>query len=221
MTTTPVGRPEPSTTERSGLAIVVVMIGVMITAVDTTIVVLALPEIERSLHVALDSVIWVVIGYLLVITLLATQVGRLGDMFGRVRMYEAGFVVFIVGSALCALAWDEASVVAFRLLQGVGGALVTANSGAIIADLFPRDQRGKAYGYNGIGFSLGAVLGILLGGAIVTYVSWRWIFWINVPIGLIGTGLALRVLHDRGGPQRRRLDLAGLATLGLGLFGIL
>ena len=104
------------------MAIVVVMIGVMITAVDTTIVVLALPEIERSLHVVLDSVIWVVIGYLLVITLLATQVGRLGDMFGRVRMYETGFVVFIVGSALCALAWDEASIVAFRLLQGVGGA---------------------------------------------------------------------------------------------------
>ncbi len=205
----------------SGIAIVVVMIGVMITAVDTTIVVLALPEIERSLHVALASVVWVVIGYLLVITLLATQVGRLGDMFGRVRMYEAGFLVFIVGSALCALAWDEASIVAFRVLQGVGGALVTANSGAVIADLFPREQRGRAYGYNGIGFSLGAVLGILLGGAIVTYVSWRWIFWINVPIGLAGVGLALRLLHDRGGRQRHRLDLVGMTTLGLGLFGVL
>ncbi len=203
------------------MAIVVVMIGVMITAVDTTIVVLALPEIERSLHVVLDSVIWVVIGYLLVITLLATQVGRLGDMFGRVRMYEAGFVVFIVGSALCALAWDEASIVAFRLLQGVGGALVTANSGAIIADLFPRERRGRAYGYNGIGFSLGAVLGILLGGAIVTYVSWRWIFWINVPIGLVGVGLALRLLHDRGAREGHRLDVVGMVTLGLGLFGVL
>ncbi len=206
---------------RSGLSIVVVMIGVMITAVDTTIVVLALPEIERSLHVVLDSVIWVVIGYLLVITILATQVGRLGDMFGRVRMYEAGFAVFIVGSALCALAWNEMSIVAFRVLQGVGGALVTANSGAIIADLFPREERGKAYGYNGIGFSLGAVLGILLGGAIVSYVSWRWIFWINVPIGLVGVILAVRVLRDRGEPETHRLDLVGMATLGLGLFGVL
>jgi EmrB/QacA subfamily drug resistance transporter len=202
-------------------AILVVMIGVMITAVDTTIVVLALPEIEQSLHVALDSVIWVVIGYLLVITLLATQVGRLGDTFGRVKMYETGFVVFMAGSALCALAWDEASIVAFRLLQGIGGALVTANSGAIIADLFPRKERGRAYGYNGIGFSLGAVLGILLGGAIVTYVSWRWIFWINVPIGLVGVGLALRILHERAERERHRLDLVGMATLGLGLFGIL
>jgi MFS family permease len=90
------------TTVHPGLGLAVIMIGVLITAVDTTIVVLALPETERGLHVALNSVIWVVIGYLLVITLLATQVGRLGDMFGRVRMYEAGFVVFIVGSALCA-----------------------------------------------------------------------------------------------------------------------
>ena len=221
VTATPLEAHRPPTEAGSGLAIVVVMIGVMITAVDTTIVVLALPEIERSLHVVLDSVIWVVIGYLLVITLLATQVGRLGDMFGRVRMYEAGFVVFIAGSALCAAAWDEASIVSFRLLQGVGGALVTSNSGAIIADLFPRDQRGKAYGYNGVGFSLGAVLGILLGGAIVTYVSWRWIFWINVPIGLAGVGLALRLLHERGERERHRLDLVGMVTLGLGLFGIL
>ena len=92
------------------------------------------------------------------------------------------------------MAWDEGSIVVFRVLQGVGGAFVTANSGAVIADLFPREQRGKAYGYNGIGFSLGAVLGILLGGAIVTYVSWRWIFWINVPIGLAGVGLAVLFL---------------------------
>ncbi|HET9082109.1 MAG TPA: MFS transporter [Trebonia sp.] len=221
MTTARVKPSESPAKQTAGLAIVVVMIGVMITAVDTTIVVLALPVIERSLHVALASVIWVVIGYLLVITLLATQVGRLGDMFGRVRMYEAGFVVFIVGSALCALAWDETSIIAFRLLQGIGGALVTANSGAVIADLFPREKRGRAYGYNGIGFSMGAVLGILLGGAIVTYFSWRWIFWINVPIGLIGVTLALRVLHDRGQPERHRLDLWGMVTLGLGLSGIL
>ena len=218
VTTTPVSpAPRQIRSERPGLAIVVVMIGVLITAVVTTIVVLALPEIERGLHVALDSVIWVVIGYLLVITLLATQVGRLGDMFGRVRMYEAGFVVFIVGSALCALAWDEASIVVFRVLQGVGGAFVTANSGAVIADLFPREQRGKAYGYNGIGFSLGAVLGILLGGAIVTYVSWRWIFWINVPIGLAGVGLAvlfLAIMYLQGPRQLSPLHAAVLLISG-------
>src|SRR5579871_2918061 len=103
----------------------------------TTIVVLALPAIQRSLHIGLASVVWVIIGYLLMITVLATQVGRLGDMFGRVRMYETGFVVFTVGSLACALAWSEVSLIVFRLVQGVGGALITANSGAVIADTFP------------------------------------------------------------------------------------
>jgi MFS family permease len=151
-------------TKHRGLAMIVVMAGVLITAIDTTIVVLALPEIERGLKVGLASVIWVIIGYLLVITLLATQVGRLGDMFGRVRMYEAGFLVFVLGSLACALSWNEASIIIFRIIQGIGGAFVTANSGAIIAGLYPPEQRGRAYGYNSIGWSLGAVLGIIIGG---------------------------------------------------------
>jgi EmrB/QacA subfamily drug resistance transporter len=206
---------------RTGLALAVIVTGVLITAVDTTIVVLALPEIQRALHIGLSSVIWVIIGYLLVITLLATQVGRLGDMLGRVRMYETGFVIFIIGSALCALAWNDVSIVVFRLVQGVGGALVTANSGAVIADTFPAERRGRAYGFNSIGWSIGAVIGIIIGGLIVTYISWRWIFWINVPIGSAAFVAALRVLHDRGERQRRRIDVAGMLTLGLGLFGVL
>ena len=226
MTSEPATAPPPATRQgepstHTGLAMVVVMTGVLITAVDTTIVVLALPEIERGLQVALSSVIWVVIGYLLVITLLATQVGRLGDMFGRVRMYEAGFGVFILGSLLCALAWNEASIIGFRVLQGIGGALVTANSGAVIADLYPPERRGRAYGYNALGWSLGAVLGIVVGGLIVSYVSWRWIFWINVPIGTGALVLATRVLREQGGRARRHLDLAGMVSLGLGLFGVL
>jgi EmrB/QacA subfamily drug resistance transporter len=204
-----------------GLGLVVIMSGVLMTAVDTTIVVLALPEIQRSLHVALSAVVWVIIGFLLVITLLSTQVGRLGDMFGRVRMYEAGFIIFVVGSLACALAWNEASIIAFRVLQGCGGALILANSGAVIADLYPRDKRGRAYGYTSVGYTAGAVLGIVIGGLIVTYISWRWIFWINVPTGIVAVGLAMRVLRDSGERKRRRLDLPGMITLGLGLFGVL
>jgi len=206
---------------RRGLGLAVVMTGVLITAVDTTIVILALPEIERGLTIDLASVIWVVIGYLLVITLLATQVGRLGDMFGRVRMYEAGFVIFIAGSALCALSWDGSSMIGFRIVQALGGALITSNSGAVIADLFPPHLRGRAYGFNGIGWSAGAVLGIVLGGVIVTYISWRWIFWINVPIGVAAVLLAVRVLHDQGERRQHHLDLPGMVSLGLGLFGVL
>jgi EmrB/QacA subfamily drug resistance transporter len=209
------------TPRQQHLALLVVVVGVMIAAVDTTIVVLALPEIQRSLHIGLASVVWVIIGYLLVITVLATQVGRLGDMFGRVRMYETGFAIFTVGSLACALSWSEAALIAFRLLQGVGGALITANSGAVIADTFPPHARGRAYGFNAIGWNTGAVLGVVLGGAIVTYVSWRWVFWINVPIGIAAILVALRVLVDRGARVRRRLDWPGMATLAIGLFSIL
>src|ERR1700734_496575 len=207
----------PGGTPRTGLALAVIMAGVLMTAVDTTIVVLALPEIQRSLHVALTDVVWVITGFLLVITLLSTQVGRLGDMFGRVRMYETGFAVFVVGSLLCALAWNEASIITFRVVQGIGGALIMANSGAVIADLYPREQRGLAYGFTSLGWTIGAVLG----GLIVTYMSWRWIFWINVPTGIVAIGVALRVLSDKGERVRQRLDPLGMVTLGLGLFGVL
>ena len=98
---------------------------------------------------------------------------------------------------------------------------MTANSGAVIADLFPPERRGRAYGFNAVGWSIGAVLGIVVGGAIVTYISWRWIFWINVPIGACGVALAVRVLSDTGQRVRHRLDLVGMGTLGLGLFGVL
>ncbi|MDA8102938.1 MAG: MFS transporter [Nitrospiraceae bacterium] len=220
-TETPITPSDAGARRHLALAMAVVMTGVLITAVDTTIVVLALPEIQHSLRISLASVVWVVIGYLLVITLLATQVGRLGDMYGRVRMYQAGFLIFIVGSAACALSWNETSIIGFRILQGLGGALVSSNSGAVIADLFPPSQRGRAYGFNSVGWSLGAVLGIVLGGAIVTYVSWRWIFWINVPIGLAAVALAVKVLHDVGERRRHKLDIVGMVLLGAGLFGVL
>jgi EmrB/QacA subfamily drug resistance transporter len=197
------------------------MAGVMVTAVDTSVVVLAIPALQVELHVGLASVVWVVSAYLLALTLLATQAGRLGDMFGRVRMYEGGLVVFVVGSALCACAWDQASLVGFRVLQGVGGAMVASNSGAVLAELFPRDQRGRAFGYNSVAWSAGAVVGVLVGGVVVTWTSWRWIFWINVPIGLAAAAGCLWALSQAPGRQRHRLDLAGMATLGSGLLGVL
>src|SRR6201992_726254 len=197
------------------------MAGVLMAGVDTHIAGRALPEIQRSLHVALSDVVWVIISFLLVITLLATQVGRLGDMFGRVRMYETGFAVFVVGSLLCALAWNEASIIVFRVVQGVGGALIMANSGAVIADLYPRDQRGRAYGFTSLGWTIGAGLGVVLGGLVVTYISWRWIFWINVPTGAAAIAVALRVLRDQGERTRQRLDPLGMVALRLRLVVVL
>lgn len=203
------------------IAQIVVMIGVLMVALDATIVVMALPDMEGSLHISPSDVAWVVIGYLLVITVLATQVGRLGDILGRVKMYQAGFVVFVLGSVLCAISTEAAMLIGFRALQGVGGALMVANSGAVIADAFPVERRGRAYGLNAMGWNVGAVLGILLGGVIVTYVSWRWVFWINVPVGVIAIILALRVLKDHGDRRRQPVDFPGMVTLGLGAFGVL
>ncbi|MGO8683225.1 MAG: MFS transporter [Thermoleophilia bacterium] len=221
-TSTATTRPAaPAKPVHTGLALLVVVTGVLIAAVDTTIVVLALPVLERSLHVSLSGIIWVIIAYLLVMTILSTQVGRLGDMFGRVRMYEVGFGVFVLGSLLCALATNEATIIGFRILQGIGGALISANSGAVIADTFPVERRGRAYGYTSVGWSVGAVLGILLGGLITTYVSWRWIFGINVPIGIAAIFLAVRVLHDRGERHRHQVDGIGMILLGGGLFCVL
>ncbi len=217
----PAADPSVQAARRRGLALFVIVIGVLIAAVDTTIVILALPAMRQSLHVGLGSVVWVVLGYLLTITVLATQVGRLGDLFGRVRMYEAGFALFIVGSALCALSWNQGSIVAFRLLQGVGGALISANSGAVIADIFPPHERGRAYGYTSIGWNLGAVLGILAGGLLVTLLSWRWIFWINVPIGAVALALAFYALDARAEHRARRLDALGMALMAGGLVAIL
>lgn len=185
-------------TVRRRLGMVVVMVGVLIAAVDSTIVVLALPAIEHDLHISLSSVTWVVVGYLLLMTVLVTQVGRLGDMYGRVRLYKIGFAVFVTTSVLCALAWDGPSIIGFRLLQGIGAALIAANSSAVISELYPPQERGRAYGYNALGFSLGSVLGVLLGGIVVTYLSWRWVFWINLPIGILALALASRVLRDNG-----------------------
>jgi len=198
-----------------------VVVGVLITAVDATIVFLALPEIQRSLKVGVAAEVWIVNSYLLVITVFSTQMGRLGDMFGRARMYEAGFAIFVVGSFACALAWAPAALVAFRILQGVGGSMITANSGAVIADTFEASNRGRAYGVNSVGWGTGAVLGVVLGGVIVKYISWRWIFWISVPIGLGATVLARRVLVDRPGARQQRMDWRGIVTLGLGLLGLL
>jgi len=210
-----------ATSTHRALAFAVVMIGVLIAAVGMTALVLALPEVERDLHTGLSSMIWVTIGYALAVTVLATQGGRLGDTFGRVLMFEVGTVIFVVSSVLCALAWDKVSILAFLGLEGAGGALIAANSGAIIADIFPPERRSRTYGYNAAAWGLGAVLGILIGATFVTYLSWPWVFWVNVPVGTVVVVLAFMVLKDAGPRPKNGLDVIGIVTLGLGLFGVL
>ncbi len=210
-----------ATSTHQGLGIAAVTIGVLMAAVSATVLTLGLFQTARSLHITLGSMIWVMVGYLLVMTVLAIQGGRLGDTFGRARMFQIGTVIFLVSSALCALAWDQPSILAFLGLQGVGGALIAANSGAIIADILPPDRRNRGYGFGTVGWGIGAVLGILIGAALVTYLSWPWEFWVDVPLAAITAALAFMVLKDVGQRPEDRLDPIGIVTLGLGLFGLL
>jgi len=203
------------------VTIVIIMMGVMMSAVDTTAVVLGLPVIMEDLNTDIIGVIWVLMGYLFVITILGTQVGRIGDMLGRVKMYNLGFAVFTLGSLFCGLASNGPELIGFRLVQGVGGALISSNSGAIIADTFSFRERGKAFGYTGLGFSVGAVLGILVGGIFVTFLNWRYIFFINIPIGIAATAAGYLLLQERSPRIKAKLDLVGMTLLGVGLFLIL
>jgi len=203
------------------IAIVVIMLGVTMSGIDTSAVVLALPVMIQDLHSDILSMIWVIMGYLLIITILGTQVGKLGDMFGRVRMYNLGFAVFTFGSLLCGFSVSGPQLIAFRVVQGIGGALLTANSGAIIADTFAPRERGRAYGITGAGYSIGAILGILVGGAFVTFLSWRYIFFINLPIGIVATSVGFLKLRERSPSIKTKLDLGGIIILGTSLFFIL
>jgi len=205
--------PAPGRVHHPQLVLLVITLGTLMAAVDVTIVILALPTMGTELHSPLGTIIWVILLYLLVTTLLTTQLGRVGDIYGRARLYNTGFAVFTIASVLCGLAPSDTFLIAARGGQAVGASLMVANSGAIIADHFPPETRGRAFGFTSLGWNLGAILGILLGGSITTYLGWRYIFFINAPIGAVAVTLGLLYLHD---VERHR---APLDLPGFGLFG--
>jgi len=190
----------------------IVMLGTLMGALDSTIVLLAFPTINDSLHSDLATSLWIILAYLIVIAVATTQMGRVGDIYGRCRIFNLGFVVFTIGSALCGFSTHIYLLIGFRAVQAAGGAILQATSGAIIADYFPRERRGTAYGYNSLGFTAGAMLGIVLGGIITTFVSWRYIFFINIPIGIIAVIIGVRYIRDIERTSAK-LDLAGMGLL--------
>ncbi|HKV90108.1 MAG TPA: MFS transporter [Thermoplasmata archaeon] len=203
----------------------IVSVGSLMGAIDGTVLIIAFPAIARDLSASLAEMVWAIMIYTLMGTALVLSLGRISDMKGRKRMYNAGFVAFIVGSALCGLATDGLLLVAYRGIQGVGGAMLVANSFAILSDVFPPNERGKAFGIISVVWGTGSVVGIGLGGLILSFASWRWIFWINVPIGIAGTLLAFAYLRESVVPNPKdEFDLpaaalftAGLAVLLLGI----
>ena len=200
----------------------VTTIGALMAAIDSTIVVLGLPEMMVKLHADLIEMIWVIMGYILVSTVFLLTFGRVADMFGRVRMYNLGFVIFTIGSALCGFSANATELILFRLIQGSGAAMMVVNSVALITEVFPANERGKALGINAITFSIGGVAGPILGGLILTLADWRWIFFINVPVGLIGAIWGYRVLREISERKKgERFDAIGAVSFSISLLSLL
>ncbi len=182
--------------ERRNLILASVLIGMLMSAIDTTIVILALPTITDQLHAPFLDTIWVILIYLLVLAALTTQLGRLGDIFGRGRIFNIGFLIFIAGSAASGASPNVMLLIISRAFQGFGAVLIQANSSAIVADYFPPKERGRAFGITSMGWTIGGALGIVLGGIITTLIGWRYIFYINVPVGLIGFYFSIMYIKD-------------------------
>ncbi len=200
----------------------VTTIGALMAAIDSTIVILGLPDMMVKLHADLVEMIWVIMAYILVSTVFLLTFGRVADMFGRVRMYNLGFVVFTIGSALCGFSANATELILFRLVQGSGAAMMVVNSVAIITEVFPPNERGKALGINAVTFSFGGVAGPILGGLILTLADWRWIFFINVPVGIIGAVWGYRALKETSvRKQGEKFDAVGAVSFSIGLTALL
>jgi len=200
----------------------VTSVGSLMSAVDSTIVLLALVPIAEELKSDYVTMVWVVVAYILANTALVLSLGRLADIYGRKKMYNVGFVIFILGSALCGFAPSGLTLVGFRAIQGIGAALLAANSFAILSEAFPGNERGKAFGANAIVWGSGVVLGIILGGLIITFTSWRLIFLINLPIGAFGTIWAYRTLKEnKTNLTSRYIDLPATVSFTIGLLALM
>lgn len=188
---------------------------------DGNIVLIALPTITRSLNASAFEALWVLMGYILMTAVLLLTFGRLADMYGKVRLYNLGFGIFTIGSGLCSLATSGSMLVFFRLVQGIGAALIWANNAAILTDAFPLSERGRAIGINLVAGISGSVIGLILGGVLTQALGWQSIFWINLPIGAFATIWAYTKLHELGTGRRGRIDLPGNVLFAGGLTAFL
>src|SRR5438874_5403891 len=202
------------------LVLVFLSLGFFMILLDTTIVNIAIPSIISALHSSLDQILWVLNAYLLVYAVLLITCGRLGDIVGQRRLFILGLVLFTAASALCGVAQDGNQLIAARILQGVGGAILTPQTLSIITMIFPPERRGAAFGIWGAVAGVAAVTGPTLGGFLVTYVDWRWIFYVNVPVGIVALLGAIFIVPDLRPGRRHRLDLVGVLLASAGLFGV-
>jgi len=215
------------------VALVVTTVGVLAAFLNSSILIISLPDIFNGLGInplepkSISILLWLLMGYLLATSVLVVTFGRLGDQYGRAKLFNLGFLIFTIGSVACALvpssgsagAWE---LIILRVLQGVGGAMIAANSTAIITDSFPPDRRGFAIGVNQVAALAGGFVGLIIGGLLAPW-HWRLVFWVSVPIGIWGTYVGYRHLRDDPNRHRitTRIDWWGNLTFGVGLVAIL
>ncbi|MBV8987314.1 MAG: MFS transporter [Solirubrobacterales bacterium] len=195
-------------------------LGMLLATINSGTLIIALPDLERSLHTSLLELVWVILVYMIASTVLVLSAGRLSDQFGRKRSYILGFVVFALASLGAGFAANGTQLILWRIVQGIGGSFLFANAAAIVTDAFPREQLGLAMGTNTMVAAVGLVIGPVLGGALVA-ISWPWVFWFNVPLGLAGSAWGALILRELSrSEESRRFDFAGTITFLVGLTGL-
>jgi EmrB/QacA subfamily drug resistance transporter len=195
-------------------------LGMLLATVNSGTLIIALPDLERSLHTTLLQLVWVILVYMIVSTVLVLTAGRLSDLFGRKHAYVLGFLIFALASLGAGFAGSGTQLILWRVVQGIGGALLFANAAALVTDAFPRKELGLAMGTNTMVAAVGLVIGPVLGGALVA-LAWPWVFWFNVPLGLLGAAWGWLVLHELSGrAEERGLDLLGTSAYVVGLTGL-
>src|SRR6476646_7307016 len=170
-------------------------LGMLLATVNSGTLIIALPDLERSLHTSLLQLVWVILAYMISSTVLVLTAGRLSDLFGRTKAYVGGFIVFALASLGAGFSADATQLILWRIVQGVGAAFLFANAAALVTDAFPKEALGLAMGTNTMVAAIGLVLGPVLGGALVA-IGWQWVFWFNVPFALAGAAWGAAVLHE-------------------------
>lgn len=196
-------------------------LGALISVLSGSTLLIALPEIMKELHTDLNVIMWTVMIYMLVLTIIVPSIGRVADIIGRKKLYVSGFVVFTIGSVFCGFSSTALQLIMARFIQSVGGALLVANSAPIVTDAFPKNELGKALGINGMVISVASVIGPILGGLLLG-AGWRFIFFINIPIGVIGTvWAALQLREVEHLPEKQKFDFKGTAAFTIGMTALL
>jgi EmrB/QacA subfamily drug resistance transporter len=192
----------------------------LLAATNSGTLIIALPDLERSLHASLLALVWVILAYLIAATVLVLMAGRLSDLFGRKRAYVGGFLLFAAASLGAGFSGDATVLIVWRVLQGIGSAFLFANAAALVTDAFPREELGLAMGTNTMVAAIGLAVGPVLGGVLVD-ISWHWVFWFNVPLGLAGAAWGALILRELAKPDEvRGYDVLGNTTFVLGLTGL-